>query len=353
LACWNLGLALAAGAVILLNLPRPLAAQTAGELRAASDASDAQDARLDALLATPNYVTPAPYSNLYSTAPGLEQQIPAPQWRFNVVAPLGYNSNVEELPSNGAQTWQFGPSANLSWATPIPGLPLRLTLNGLIDTTRFAESPNAVLARLGTADNDRIGGSARLQYVDPNNDQAFSPYIVFAPRWEYLPTFSDLLEARQDVNVGFNKTFNFDDALQRVPFSGDSSASTVWSFGLTVFGQQRFREPTLNSQAIFAVPSVSYVISKDWNASLAVEFLTRWYDQTALGFSGREWEAVPIGTLEYVIPTSFLGGDEVAKVLGRPALDFQGGYLKVWSNFTDVSFNQWTASVSLKAGWRF
>jgi hypothetical protein len=344
----RLGVASAAAVVALLNLPSPLAAQTAS-----SAAADAEDARHDALFATPNVLTPSPLSNLYATAPGLEQQLPAPQWRFNFAAPFAYNSNAEELPNNGTQTLQFGPLVNFSWATPLPGLPLRLSVSGFADTTRFANAPNQAEARLGTSDNDRLGGNVRLQYVDPNNDQSFSPYIVFAPRWEFLPTFSELLESRQDINVGFNKTFNFDGAFRRVPFSGDSSAATVWSFGLTVFGQERLRDPTLNSQAIYLIPSVSYVISKDWNVSLDVEFLSRWYDTTSSGFDGHEWEALPIGTLEYVIPASFFGGDRVATIFGRPAIDFQASYLKVWSNFQDVSFDQWTAGVAIKGGWRF
>jgi hypothetical protein len=268
----------AAGVVALLNIPSPSYAQTVS-----SAGSDAEEARNDALFATPNVATPSPLSNLFATAPGLEQQVQTPQWRFNFSAPFAYNSNAEELPDNGTQTLQFGPVVNLSWSAPITGLPLRLTVTGFADTTRFARAPNQSLARLGTSDNDRLGGNVRLQYVDPDNDQSYSPYILIAPRWEFAPTFSKQLESRQDINVGFNKTFNFDGAFRRVPFSGDSSAATVWSFGLTVFGQVRLREPTLNSRAIFIVPSVSYVISENWNVSLDVEFLSRWYDPTTSG----------------------------------------------------------------------
>jgi hypothetical protein len=80
------------------------------------------------------------------------------------------------------------------------------------------------------------------------------------------------------------------------------------------------------------------------------------YEKTpddSTGFSGRDWEALPIVTLEYVIPTSFLGGEKIANILGRPSLDFQSSYLKVWSNAPGVSFNQWTASATIKMGWRF
>jgi hypothetical protein len=143
----RLGLASVAAVFALLNLQSPLAAQSAS-----SAGSDAEEARQDALFATPNAYTPAPLSNLYATAPGLEQQLPAPQWRFNFSAPFAYNSNAEELPTNGTETLQFGPVVNFSWATPITGLPLRLSVTGFADTTRFGNAPNQAEARLGTSD---------------------------------------------------------------------------------------------------------------------------------------------------------------------------------------------------------
>ena len=322
--------------------PAQVFAQVADRLDAQSDANDARN---DALLATPNSATPQPPSNLYSTAPGLEQQTPAPQWRFNLLAPLGYNSNAKEINHGGTQTLETSPFGNLSWAAPVADLPLRVTINANAESDRYF--------RTSDVDRDKFGLSGRLQYVDPTNDQAFSPYVAIAARWDYLPTFSDQISARQDFNLGFNKRFNFDGSLAPVPLAADTSASTVWSFGLTAFVQRRLREPQLSSSAMFVIPSVSYVISKDWNASVAVEFLGRWFDANSLGFSARGWEVVPIGTVEYVIPTSLFGSETTANMLGRPALDFQGSYTKFWSNSPGGGFDQWTASVTLKMGWRF
>jgi len=92
------------------------------------------------------------------------------------------------------------------------------------------------------------------------------------------------------------------------------------------------------------IPSLSYVISRDWNASLAVEFLGRWYDADSLGFSRRDLEMLPIWTLEYVIPVSLFGGDKIANAFGRPALDFQGSYLKAWSNAPGLPTDRGRAS---------
>jgi len=307
--------------------------------------SDTLDAIHDAALATPNATTPVPLSNLYATAPGLEQQIRTSQWRVGLLAPLMYNSNAEEIPVGGTPTGMTSPVGNISWAAPLGNLPLRVTVNANGEMDRYFKAPSV--------DLDKAGVSGRLQYVDPTNDQALSPYFAFGARWDYTSTFADQISARQDYNFGFNKRFNFDGNLRPVPIAPDTSSATVWSFGLTTFYQRRMREPQLSSSALFVIPSVSYAISKDWNASLAVEFLWRWYDVDSFGFSGRDDEILPIGTLEYIIPTSVFGSDKTAMLFGRPALDFQLSYLKVASTFPGVTFYQWNAGATLKMGWQF
>jgi len=333
---------LAAVICSLFCLPSTLFAQVARQLDVSGDA---QDARNEAVLAMPNLTTPVPLSNLYSTAPGLESQIPAPQWRFNLLAPLGYNSNAEEIARSGTQTLETTPIGNLSLAAPVAYLPFRVTVNANAESDRYFRAPDG--------DLDKLGASVRVQYINPTNDQAFSPYFAVAPRWDFLPTFSDQISARQDFNLGFNKTFNFDGGSSPVPSASNTSASTVWSFGLTAFIQRRLREPQDSSSAVFVIPSVSYVISKEWNASFAVEFLGRWFDSSSLGSSARDLEALPVGTLEYVIPSFLFGSERMANAVGRPTLDFQASYLKVWSSFAGATFNQWTASATLKMGWRF
>jgi hypothetical protein len=297
------GILIAASILSLFGQQSPLRAQAARQLDVQGDA---QDARNDALLATPNLATPVPLSNLYSTSPGLERQIPAPQWRFNVLAPIGYNSNAEEIARMGIQTLETTPVGNLSWAAPIGILPLRVTLNANAESDRYFRAPEV--------DVDKLGASVRLQYVNPINDQAFSPYFAIAPRWDFLPTFSDQISARQDFNLGFNKAFNFDGGFRPIPIANNTSALTVWSFGLTAFVQRRLREPQDSSSAVFVIPSVSYVISREWNASFALEFLGRWFDVNSVGLSGRDLEALPIGTVEYVIPSFLFGGERMVRL---------------------------------------
>ena len=263
---------------------------------------DADDARNAALLGTLNLATPEPFDSLISTAPGAEQQVARPQIRLNGLAPLNFDSNALAIGSGGPQSWGTFPFANLSAAAPVGDLPFRVSVTASSQFKRFFDASDA--------DVDRLTFSGRIQYVDPANDQAFSPYFAITPRFSYLPTFSDQTEARQDFNLGFNKRFNFDGSFRPVPIGADTSAATVWSFGLTAFAQNRQRQPQLSSNALFLIPSVAWVISEDWNASFAVELLGRWYEADRFGATSRDWEALPIGTLEYVIPASLFGNDQ-------------------------------------------
>jgi len=334
----RLGLAAAAG--LFVSAPAPAFAQEQrGDI-----ASDAADARNDAVFAMPSLSPVETLDNLYATAPGLEAQLPSAQLRAGFFGPLGWNSNPREVASGGPTSWETTPLGNMSVAAPI-GAPFRVTFAGFGEINRYFSAPDANV--------DRLGGSVRLQYVDPTNDQAFSPYVAYAPRWQWAAQDSFLNETRQDFNLGFNKRFNLDGSFQLVPIAADTSAETVWSFGLTAFAQRRVRDIRLSSDAVFLIPSVSYVISKDWSASLAVEFLGRWYEADRFGETSRDWEALPIATLEYAIPAAFLGGDNTARLLGRPALDFQGSYLKVWSTVPSVSFGQWEARAGIRMGWSF
>ena len=81
--------------------------------------------------------------------------------------------------------------------------------------------------------------------------------------------------------------------------------------------------------------------------------LGRWYEADRFGETSRDWEALPIVTLEYIIPAGLFGSDSFANLLGRPAIDLQGSHLKVWSTVPGVSYGQWEASATIKMGWRF
>ncbi len=138
-----------------------------------------------------------------------------------------------------------------------------------------------------------------------------------------------------------------------MPIAADTAAESVWSFGLSAFAQRCDREPQLSSEALFLIPSASWVISQNWNASVAVELLGRWYEANHSGEKRRDWDALPIATLEYIIPISLFGSDRFADLFGRPAIDLQGSHQDVWSTVPGGSYRQWEASATIKLGWRF
>lgn len=65
--------------IALAFLAWSLVAGTANAQAGRGSRGDGADARTDALLGTPNRVTPVPQSNLFSTSPGLTQQAPGAQ----------------------------------------------------------------------------------------------------------------------------------------------------------------------------------------------------------------------------------------------------------------------------------
>ena len=334
-----------AGAVLLpgLLVAGPVVAQTGNGRNDATD--DSATARYDAIFATPGR-TPVPQDNVFATAPGLEQQVRRSQFTFNILAPFNYNSNAEAANVGGTQTAEFSPRVGLAWSTPVFDMPLRFSANLFAESDRFTQ-PAAYGANF-----DKLGGSARLQYIDPENDQGYSPYIAYAPRMDFDTTFGPWFATRQDLNVGFNKRFNFDGNFQRAPSSANSRDATVWSFGLTTFLQQRFRYPTPSSDAFYVIPSVSYLISENWNASLGAEVLRRGFAPVG-GFAREDVLLEPILTVEFVMPESWFGTGRTAALVGRPALDFQVSYENNWSNLQAATYSVWHVGVVLKAGWRF
>ena len=316
----------------------PLAAQVRDQHE------DANSARYDAMFGTPNRYTPSPQTNLFATTPGLEQQVRRSQFTVNGLVPIFFNSNAEAAPAGGTNSAEFSPVLGVSWATPVFDLPFRFTANARAEVDRFTQAPSL--------DFDKVAVSGRLQYVDRNNDQSYSPYISYAPRWDFAPFYKSWFATRQDLNFGVNKTFNYDASFQRLAFSGNTFAETVWSFGMTAAIQRRFRDPAPGSWAAYLVPSATYVISPQWNLSAGIFAERRAFD-SYFGFSQEDWLVEPIVTLEFVLPESWFGSERTAAGLGRPALDFQVAYEKNWSNQPAANFEVWHVGVALKMGWRF
>jgi hypothetical protein len=64
--------------VIVLAASLATMFSTQAEAQGRDSRDDGAAARTDAILGTPNRTTPVPQTNRFSTAPGLEQQAPAP-----------------------------------------------------------------------------------------------------------------------------------------------------------------------------------------------------------------------------------------------------------------------------------
>ncbi|HMK00361.1 MAG TPA: hypothetical protein VK552_13675 [Reyranella sp.] len=319
-----------------------------------SDAhSDGDSARIDAMFGTPDRYGTTPQDNIFATTPGLEQQARRSQFTINGLLPMFYNSNANLAPVNGPagiNSAEFSPILGASWSTPVFDLPLRFTANARAEVDRFTQAP--AQAAVSAAEFDKIALSGRLQYIDPTNDQNFSPYFVYAPRFDFDPFFRERFATRQDLNLGVNKVYNFDGSFQRVAFSANTLADTVWSLGVTAFAQRRFRDPQPSSWAFFLIPSATYVINEQWNVSFGAELAFRTFDPY-LGFTENEWFLEPIVTLEFVLPSAWFGSERKATLFGRPAIDLQMAYEQNWSNIAAFTYGAMHVGAALKLGWRF
>nr|WP_294556955.1 hypothetical protein [uncultured Rhodopila sp.] len=311
--------------------------------QAASDNSDQADFQNDAILGMPNQQTPVPQDNEYATAPGAEQRATPTPFTFNIVAPLQYNSNATTANQNGQEALEANPDVRLSYATQLFDSNFRFTGQLRYDGEYFGPP-------VGNRNVDFLRLNARVQYVNPNNDQDYSPYFAFAPRWSYEPFLSENIANRQDLNVGVQKRFNFDSSFARVPEAARTGSATTWSFGANVFFQQRFNSPLPNSQALIGVLSASYSISDSWSASLASDFTRRWFDEVR-GVTRQGFVVEPILTVEYKLPAELFGGNAAA--FGNPALDFQASGEQEYSNITRREFSAFYIGAAIKFGYRF
>jgi len=285
-----------------------------------------------------------PAGHIFATAPGVEQAARTPQFTLNVLAPAFFNSNAQFLSSGGSQALEGSPVVRLGWASQLFDLPIRVSGAASVESERFVNAPDAAI--------DYIRPSARAQYINPNDDQDYSPFLSYVPRLDFDPTFANNFSTRQDLNLGVDKVFNFDGDFNRIPFGSNSSSATVWSFGFGAGGQRQFRDPAPQSYALFLNPSAAYVISEQWNTSFSMPTTGRWFD-TINGVNQRNLTVEPVGVVEYVILSGWLGGVDAARILGNPAADFLIGVERNWSNVSGAAYTQWVAGLVFKTGWRF
>ena len=302
------------------------------------------NALADAILATPNRRTPIFPDNDLATTPGLEQPASTPQFTLNILTPALFNSNAQAVSAGGAKTLELNPSVHLGWAGQIPDLPIRVSGEASLETDRHL---NAV-----DTEANYIRPAARAQYVNPNDDQDYSPFVSYASELDFNSAFSRNTYSDQNLNLGIDKVFNFDSDFNRVLARPNSAAETVWSFGFSATAQRRFSDQAPGSYAISFAPSAGYVISDEWNLSLSMLTTGRQYD-TAVNLNRRTLALEPIGLLEYMVPQRWFGDAATAQALGNPAIDFVVGADREWSTISGGTYVQVTAGLVLKMGWRF
>jgi aminobenzoyl-glutamate transport protein len=92
-----------------------------------------------------------------------------PHFTLNILAPAFYNSNAQFLTSGGSQALEGSPVIRLGWASQLFDLPIRVSGAASLETERFTSAPGAAI--------DYIRTSARAQYINPQNDQDYSPFL--------------------------------------------------------------------------------------------------------------------------------------------------------------------------------
>ena len=308
----------------------------------ADTGTDGQEFLFDMLYGMPDRYGEVPEPSYVATAPGAERQAPRPSLYFWTLSPLNYTSNADWQRSGGTETLEGSPEVRFGLTAPVFDLPLRFSSSVAVEFDRMVES--------NAGEFDKVRPRVQLQYVDAENDQAFSPFVGFSPRWDFRPTFDDNFATRYDLNLGVQKAFNFDDVLRLLPRSGNSFRDARLRLGCTVIGQRRFRDPAPESWAFLFIPSVAYRIADNWNAALAIEVTRRLFDSVN-AVAQKNLTLEPVASLQYQIPESWLGGADTARWLGRPRIDLFAGVEQNWSNVFTGQFTRVYAGMAFRTLW--
>jgi hypothetical protein len=267
---------------------------------------------------------------------------------FRLNVPLYYNSNANEMPSPASAALEGNPQVELGWRRDLTALPLRISIRLGADADRYATVPEA--------QEDQTYGSLKAAYYDPHNDQTWAPFVSYKNTLIFGATFDSWTETRNDFALGIDKFFSFDRGFHQLPASGRSRVDAVWVLGMSTYVQRRLRTPDPDSVALYVVPSVMFVPTKEWSVSVFVNARERWFDSVPSGAtttSRRDFEINPILTIAYDPSGPLSWGNELSHFLGAPQIALQIGFERRSSNLANKSWNQWTAGPVLTASWRF
>jgi hypothetical protein len=260
-----------------------------------------------------------------------------PEFNFRVVLPLYYNSNAKGMQSGGPAALEGDPAVELGWGRSLTSVPVKINLRLRADTDRYAN--------VSQSDEDEVSGSFKVSYYDSQNDQAWAPFFSYRSSVNYDSTFSSWIETKNDLTLGVDKLFNFDNEFHLLPNSARSRISTVWSLGFSFYVQRRLRTPGPNSIALYLVPSATFVPSNGWILSLLVSTRERCFESVTTPFAmipRHDFEIEPILTIAYD-----------PKLPGAPQIALQASFERRSSNLPNKSWNQWTVGPVLSANWTF
>jgi hypothetical protein len=273
--------------------------------------------------------------------------VPRP-FTFRLNLPLYYNSNANEVPSPAPAALEGNPQIELGWRRNLTSLPLQLSIRLGANADRYTAVPVA-------QEEDQTYGSLKAVYYDADNDQAWAPFVSYKNMLVFSATFDPWTETRNDFALGIDKVFGFDRGFHQSPASARGRLDAVWVLGMTTYVQRRLRTPGPNSVALYVVPSVIFVPTREWSVSVFVNMLERWFDSIpsgAMTISRRDFEINPIVTIAYD-PSAPLPGKAESQFLGSPQIALQIGFERRLSNLANKSWNQWTVGPALTASWRF
>jgi hypothetical protein len=294
----------------------------------------------------------------------LGEEIPPPPDHINFVvqAPFLFNTNADQSPTGGTNSFETTPSAHFDLHSNVPALQMYLQAGVDASFDRFTNTT--------VSNTDSIVGGVLLQYRsldDSGNrkdDQELTPFFKYGPQWGYAPFLSTQTSAVHDFTIGFGKAYAFDGKLKRIePPVSDATKQAIWTASLQAFGTRRIAETGASSFRLHASPQLIYAwtntpdrptTDSQWSATLGVDVDRQTFD----GSSQENWTLTPVLSIEYDFPARWFG-DQPGKATpnyvsyGAPRLIFQAAYNWVGSNVAGAGSSQWTFGPMLQAGWKF
>lgn len=280
---------------------------------------------------------------------------------LEIRAPFLFNTNAEQSPTGGTNSFETTPNVHVDLHKAIPTLQLFVQAGVDASSDRFTSTsaPNI----------DSVVGNVLLQYQSYDSkgkmdDQEFKPFFRYGPQWGYTPFFATRTSAVHDLAIGFDKGYAFDENFNRLPAAAHAMDNAIWGFSFEAFAARRISETDPSSYKLHASPSVTYAwtavkntdaTDPQWSATLALDV-----DRQTFDGSGQEnWTLTPVFNVEYDPPARWFGdkrGDNDTPryaAYGRPRLIFQAANNWIGSNVVGIGSSQCTFGPVVRAGWKF